>query len=288
MDGVFVLDKPAGITSRAALNLIKHRLPAGTRLGHCGTLDPMATGVLVACLGRATRLAEFIQALPKVYQGTIHFGATSTTDDADGEITATSHHLPIPEAQVQEALVGFTGEILQQPPAFSAIKVQGSRAYDLARRGKAPDLSPRPVFVDSITIVGYRWPELNVEVRCGKGTYIRSLARDLGNQLGCGGYLSFLRRTQIGPFQTNQSLGLVDIPNDLLPWLLPMRTAVAHLHQQNITADQWRVLSHGQAIDVDEPGEGFVAFMAGPDQLIGIGLQLGKRCSPRVLLFRNL
>src|SRR5258708_30939522 len=174
--GLLVLDKPGGMTSRDAVNVVQRGFPRKTKIGHTGTLGPLATGVLVVCLGHATRLAEYVQAMPKTYRSTFALGATSDTDDADGTLT-TVHRAQIPtEETIRRALASFFGEIDQVPPVFSAAKIEGMRAYELAREGADVDLKPRRVTVYGIDVLRYAWPRLDVEVRCGKGTYIRSLA----------------------------------------------------------------------------------------------------------------
>src|SRR5262249_9674427 len=178
-DGLLVLDKPAGITSRSAVDRALRWFPRRTRLGHAGTLDPLATGVLVLCLGGATRLAEYVQRMGKTYTSTFVLGATSDTDDADGTVTPVPGAADPGRGAVAAALAGLVGTLEQVPPAFSAAKVTGRRAYDLARRGEEVPLRPRPVEVYGIDVLRYEYPFLDVEVRCGKGTYIRALARDL-------------------------------------------------------------------------------------------------------------
>lgn len=206
LDGVLVLDKPGGMTSRLALNIVFARLKSRSPLGHAGTLDPMATGVLVACLGRTTRLVECIQELPKTYAAEIRFGFTSTTDDADGEVSPAAEIPPPEESEFVGRLGRFTGVIAQRPPRFSAVRVAGRRAHKIARAGAEPELSPRQVKVESITLLEYRWPIARIRVVCGKGTYIRSLARDIGESLGTGGYITALRRESIGPFNLETAL----------------------------------------------------------------------------------
>ena len=244
--GLLVLDKPGGITSRDAVNAVQRWFPRKTRIGHTGTLDPLATGVLVVCLGHATRLAEYVQAMPKTYRSTFVFGAASDTDDADGTITPV-HVAQIPDEEtVRRALAAFSGEIDQVPPAFSAAKVDGQRAYHLARDGADVDLKPRRVTVYGIDVLAFRWPRLDVEVRCGKGTYIRSLARNLGEALGCGAYVEALRRTRVGPFETDGAV-TVDMPSDaILARMRPIADAVAELPRVEVDADTAVRLRHGQ------------------------------------------
>jgi len=248
LDGLLVLDKPGGLTSRAALDRAARWFPRGTRIGHTGTLDPLATGVLVLCLGSATRLAEYVQRMSKTYRSVFRLGARSDTDDADGVIT------PLPEAQppdpgaIQAGLAEFVGAIAQIPPAHSAAKVAGQRAYDLARRGQEVSLQPRTVQIYRIDLVRYAYPELEVEVSCGKGTYIRSLARDLGERLGCGGLVQELRRTRVGPFHAGAAVTLDTDPERARTALLPIEQAVAELPRVQLAADELRRLCQGQAL----------------------------------------
>src|SRR5438270_8450848 len=173
--GLLVLDKPLGETSRAAVDRAQRWFPRGTRLGHTGTLDPLATGVLVLCVGHATRLTEYVQAMGKTYVTDVTLGARSATDDAEGPVTPVPDARPPDRPAVEAAVAGFVGSIEQVPPAFSAAKVTGRRAYDLARQGAAVNLTARTVRIDGIDILEYAYPTLRLEVRCGKGTYIRSV-----------------------------------------------------------------------------------------------------------------
>ena len=210
MDGVINLNKPAGPTSAAVVGTVKRLLPRGTKIGHAGTLDPFATGILVLLVGRATKLCEKLMDQPKQYQATIKLGATTATDDLE------SAEVPWPGGVNQEVsweriesiLPTFVGNILQRPPQFSAIKVGGRRAYDLARRGGEFAIAPRPVRVDSIELLEYTWPLLRLRIDCGRGTYIRALARDIGERLDAGGFLTQLSRTRVGVFTMENSVEL--------------------------------------------------------------------------------
>jgi tRNA pseudouridine55 synthase len=247
-DGLLVLDKPGGLTSRAAVDLALRWFPRGTRMGHTGTLDPLATGVLVLCLGRATRLVEYVQDMGKTYQSRFRLGARSDTDDADGTVT------PVPEAAAPDAatlaaaLTHFVGTIEQVPPAYSAAKVTGRRAYDVARQGGAVDLRARPVRVHGIDVLHYAYPLLDVEVRCGKGTYIRSLARDLGEALACGGLVEVLRRTRVGPFTVEDAVSLDASASEARDGLLPMDFAVAELPRVELPPREVEQMRRGQAV----------------------------------------
>ena len=214
MNGLLVIDKPAGMTSRDAVNVVQRWFPRRTKIGHTGTLDPLATGVLVLCIGQATKLADRIQAMRKTYESLIRLGATSDTDDADGTITEITAAVASTTEQVETALASFVGVIQQVPPAYSALKVGGVRAHKLARKDAAVELAARPVQVYSAKLIRYEWPFADVEIECGKGTYIRAIARDLGAQLGCGGLVQVLRRTRVGPFTAEQGVG-VDVPAEV-------------------------------------------------------------------------
>lgn len=201
--GLVVVDKPGGMTSHAVVARVRRTL--GTRkVGHAGTLDPMATGVLVLGVERATRLLGHLMLTEKAYEATVRLGATTTTDDAEGEVTATTDASRLTEAQVREALAAFAGEIDQVPSTVSAIKVDGKRAYALARAGEEVELKARRVTIHEIEADGFRgedgFLDLDIRVRCSSGTYIRAIARDLGAALGVGGHLTALRRTAVGPF----------------------------------------------------------------------------------------
>jgi tRNA pseudouridine55 synthase len=246
--GLLVLDKPAGMTSRAALDRAQRWFPRRTRIGHTGTLDPLATGVLVLCLGSATRLTEYVQDMAKTYRSDLLLGATSDTDDADGTITPRTGVTPPDRETVLAAVRDFVGEIEQVPPAYSAAKVSGRRAYDLARQGEDVTLAPRRVHVHGIDVLAYEYPHLAVEVRCGKGTYIRSLARDLGDRLGCGGLVRTLRRTRVGPFAADDAVTLEATAETARERLLPLSAAVAELPRLSLEASAANRLCHGQAL----------------------------------------
>jgi tRNA pseudouridine55 synthase len=248
-NGLLVLDKPVGVTSRAAVDRALRWFPRGTRVGHTGTLDPLAGGVLVLCVGHSTRLTEYVQDMAKTYVADVVLGARSATDDAEGPITPLAVSRPPSRAEIDLAFPEFVGRISQIPPAYSAAKVAGQRAYDLARRDADVALRPRTVVITRIDILAFDYPNLRLEVQCGKGTYIRSLARDLGERLGCGGYVRELRRTRVGPFTPADAIPLDTDPSRVR--LLPPAAAVTGL--QRVTLSQATVarLRNGQRI---EPG----------------------------------
>jgi len=205
---------------------IRGKLRAGgaakrIKVGHAGTLDPLATGVLVVLIGRATKRVPEVMDGAKRYTATVDLSRTSPTDDLEAETTP-FHVEQMPDrAHVEATLESFTGEIMQRPPAHSAMKVDGKRAYELARAGELDRLEPRPVRIDAIDILGFAFPVLTIDVRCGKGTYIRSLARDIGIALRVGGVLTALRRTEVGRYTIDQSTPLDELPDTLDPWDLP-------------------------------------------------------------------
>lgn len=219
--GILVIDKPLGLTSTAVCNAIKARLrrggaPKRVKVGHAGTLDPMATGVLVILVGRAaTRLADALMAGRKGYIAQIDLAHTSLSDDTEREPQPVEVATPPTRADIEAALPRFIGTIMQRPPDHSAILVDGRRAYKIARKGRDPGLPERPVLVHSIDLLDYAWPRLTLDIACGKGTYIRSLARDLGTALNTGGMLAALRRTQVGPFTISQARCLGEVPDPL-------------------------------------------------------------------------
>ncbi len=212
--GLLVVDKPAGMTSHDVVARVR-RLAGTRKVGHAGTLDPMATGVLVLGLDRATRLLGHLTLTEKAYDATIRLGAVTTTDDAEGEVVATSPVDAVTEAAVREALAGFVGEIDQVPSSVSAVKVGGRRAYERVRAGEQVELVARRVRIEEIRVRDVRPGEVDVAVRCSSGTYIRALARDLGEQLGVGGHLTALRRTAVGPYGLSDAHPLEQLEGDL-------------------------------------------------------------------------
>jgi tRNA pseudouridine55 synthase len=246
--GLLVVDKPGGLTSRDVVNRAQGWFPRGTRIGHTGTLDPLATGVLVLSVGVATRLTEYVQAMSKTYRARLLLGARSDSDDADGNITQVAVDRPPDRALLEQALKHFLGEIDQVPPAYSAAKVAGQRAYNLARAGQEVSLEPRRVRIDAIDILTFEYPHLELEVHCGKGTYIRSLARDLGEQLGCGALVETLHRTRVGHFVETDAVGLDIDSATARARLRPVGEAVAELPRLTLEAAAVIRLRQGQAL----------------------------------------
>lgn len=252
--GWLVIDKPAGMSSSAVVGRVK-RLTGAAKVGHAGTLDPLATGVLPMALGEATKTVSFLMDSTKAYRFTVRWGEARDTDDAEGKVTATSDARPS-EAEIVAALAAFRGEIEQTPPAFSAIKVAGERAYDLARRDKTPDLRPRTVTIHALELIARPDPD-HAEFRAvsGKGAYMRSLARDIARALGTAGHVAALRRTAVGPFDESRAISLAMLESlghsaPLSGHLLPVETVLDDIPALALTETEARKLSHGQAIPV--------------------------------------
>lgn len=253
LHGFLTIDKPAGMTSHDVVARVR-RLVRQKRVGHGGTLDPAATGVLPIGLGEATRLLEYLVEGRKGYLATIELGRTTTTDDAEGETLVERPVQPLTAEQLRAALAAFTGTIMQVPPMYSAIQVDGQRMYDLARRGEELELAARPVEIDAITLLEWQPPRLTIKVSCGKGTYIRAIARDLGAALGCGAHLAVLRRTVVGPLSLENAVPLATLeqePDVLRQHLLPPEAAVAHLRCLELDEEATRRVGHGLPLELE-------------------------------------
>ena len=249
VSGWLVVDKPAGVTSTTVVNKVKWAFSA-QKAGHAGTLDPAATGVLAIALGEATKTVSLITDALKCYRFMITLGAATTTDDAEGDVIATSPNRPT-DAEIEAALTAFRGDIQQIPPQFSAVKVDGARAYDLAREGEAMDLAARPLWVDRLDLIARPDADhVELEMVCGKGGYVRSIARDLGRTLGCLGHVQWLRRTWSGPFTAEEGISWADIDrlaqtDELDTWLKPLELGLADLPEMTATPEGAVRLSHG-------------------------------------------
>ncbi|HPK02868.1 MAG TPA: tRNA pseudouridine(55) synthase TruB [Candidatus Sumerlaeota bacterium] len=247
--GILLIDKPRGMTSHDVVAVVR-RL-AGTRaVGHAGTLDPMAGGLLVLCLGRATRVAQFLSGLDKVYTGTIVLGAISSTYDAEGDIREQDRPVPEEESVVRAAMARQLGPGVQLPPPYSAVKVRGRKLYEYARAGEPVPRKPRNVHIWRFDLIQYDPPQARFEARVGSGTYIRSMAHDLGLALGCGAYLSRLRRTRVGAFGVDQAIPLAELraDPDLLPArLLGVTEALTHLPKVTIQPEAERLVATGRS-----------------------------------------
>jgi tRNA pseudouridine55 synthase len=284
LDGWLIIDKPPGLTSTDVVNRVRRAFDA-QKAGHGGTLDPLATGVLPIAFGAATKTVPYVMDGTKLYRFTLRLGEARDTDDADGQVTATAPHRPT-DQQIHAALPAFRGVIMQVPPAYSAVKVAGERAYDMAREGRAPTLEPRPARVDRFDLITRPDADTAVfEVESGKGVYMRSLARDLAIACGTLGHVAALRRLRVGPFAEAQAISLDKLrpPDDTAPaspdLLLPVATALADIPALALTETEATDLSHGQAISLIDlmgripraanPDGGLARAMAG-SRVIGL------------------
>jgi tRNA pseudouridine55 synthase len=285
ISGWLIVDKPAGVTSTAVVNKVKWALSA-QKAGHAGTLDPDATGVLAVALGEATKTVPYITDALKCYRFRVAFGAATDTDDASGRVIGTSDQRPT-DAQIEAALAAFRGQIDQVPPQYSAVKIDGERAYDLAREGEEMDLAARPLWVDSLVVLGRPDPDhVDLEMVCGKGGYVRSVARDLGEALGCLGHVQWLRRTWSGPFHADQGVTLDQIDAEakteaLDARLLPLELGLTDLPEFPATPEgavRLRNGNPGQVIAHAEWGTEGWASLNG--QAIAVGHYRGGELHP--------
>ncbi len=246
--GILNIDKPAGLTSRRVVDRVVE-LVRPAKVGHAGTLDPLATGVLVVCVGKATRLIELVQEHPKSYHATFLLGRESDTDDLEGTVTETAVDREITREEVETHLPAFVGRIAQVPPKFSAVHVEGRRAYERARAGQTVELTPRTVEIFRLEITRFDYPELELAIDCGSGTYIRSIGRDLGRALGCGAVMSALVRTQVGPYRIEDAIQLDRLTPDTLDGhLLKATTAVPSLPKRVVNEEEVALVRGGRPI----------------------------------------
>jgi tRNA pseudouridine55 synthase len=291
--GWVVLDKPQGMTSTQAVGAVKRILEA-QKAGHAGTLDPLATGVLPIALGEATKTVPFAVDGDKAYRFTVRFGAETDTDDAEGTVVRTSEAAPLLD-DIEALLPNFTGEISQVPPRYSAIKVDGNRAYDLARDGEVVELEPRIVVIDDLRLVDMPDAKTAVfEAECGKGTYVRAIARDLGRELGCFGHVIALRRTRVGGFLEADAISLQELEagvqsGDLKGCLLPVEAALDDVPGLGVGPNDAAALARGQAVLVrgrDAPVLTGAAWAHFKGQILALGeLEKGAFRPTRVFNF---
>jgi tRNA pseudouridine55 synthase len=262
--GVLPVDKPAGPTSHDVVALARRALRT-RRIGHTGTLDPFATGLLLLCVGHATRIAEYLSGMDKRYSATVRLGVATDTDDHTGTVTAEADTSAVTAALVEQALARFRGAVLQTPPQYSAKKRDGERAYTAARQGRVVSFEPVPVHIHELTLVSLEPPVVGLEVLCSSGTYIRSIARDLGSALGVGGHLTALRRTAIGPHSVATALSLdrLAVPGAVEAALLPVIAALPHLPRIDLDDDTAAAVGHGRRVRLADAG--LPAPEAGPD-----------------------
>lgn len=275
--GILPVNKPVGKTSFDIVRYVR-RATGKRRVGHAGTLDPMATGVLLVLLGQATRITEYLMDLPKTYRATVRLGVETTTYDAEGDVVATTS-VNVSETQLRDALMPFVGEITQVPPAHSALKVGGERAYNRARRGEEVAMKARPARIDRLDLLRFSSPDAEIEVECGRGTYIRSIAHDLGAALGCGAHLTALKRTRVGPFAveacSDETTLAAAFEAGTWPELSqPMDCGLLNLPAITLDIEDEKDIRHGQAADLGEyqhPEEGHEARAYAEDgSLVGI------------------
>jgi tRNA pseudouridine55 synthase len=277
IEGLLLIDKPGGITSHDAVDRVRRAL--GTRkVGHAGTLDPMATGLLLVGVGRATRLLRFLGALPKTYVGTLRLGIRTTTLDADGEVIGGRADVTAGAHEVRAAFAELQGESLQRPPAYSAVKVGGTKLVDAARRGVAIEAEPRPIRVDRFDLEAFDGRDASFVVVCSSGTYVRVLAADAGDRLGCGAHLIALRRTAIGPFAIEGATS-PDAPGTPRP----LARAVEHLPRVDLDEHEATAARHGRILGPTGLAGPYAVF--GPEgDVIGVYEDEGTRGRPQVIL----
>lgn len=290
IDGWMVVDKPQGMTSTQVVSRIKW-LTQAQKVGHGGTLDPLATGILPIAMGEATKSVQYIMDTSKAYRFTMRLGESRDTDDSEGEVTATSERRPT-TAEIEAALGAYRGDIMQRPPNYAAVKIQGERAYDIARRGDVVELEPRPVRIDELTIVGRPDADhVELEMVSGKGAYVRAIARDLGADLGCGAHVVALRRTRVGSFELDRAISLdvleQVVEDDALPQVLvSVATALAGIPALAVTEPQAFRLISGQSIVIsprmlgDDIGEGSTVRALWEGELIALTRLEGAELCP--------
>ncbi|MFG1612763.1 tRNA pseudouridine(55) synthase TruB [Nonomuraea wenchangensis] len=280
--GLIIVDKPGEWTSHDVVARMR-RLAGTRRVGHAGTLDPMATGVLVVGVEKATRLLGHLTLTEKVYEATIRLGVTTNTDDAEGEITATASASGVAAEEIRKGVEALTGAIMQVPPQVSAIKVNGQRAYKMARAGEEVELAARPVTVRAFDVLDVRAHDdvvdVDAVVTCSSGTYIRSLARDLGAALGVGGHLTRLRRTRVGPYDLSLARTIDELAERCV--ILPIGEAVAAAFpRRDVTAEEARVIGHGGRLAAAGLGEGPIGVFGPDGTLLALMEEQGRTAKP--------
>jgi tRNA pseudouridine55 synthase len=277
-----VVDKPPGLTSHDVVSRVR-RLAGTRKVGHAGTLDPMATGVLLVGIGKATRLLGHLSLTEKAYDATVRLGASTTTDDAEGEPVSTGSVEHLTEDDVRAAAGGFIGEIEQKPSAVSAVKVEGRRAYALVRAGEQVELPARPVTIHELLVTGARregdWFDVDISVRCSSGTYVRAIARDLGDALGTGGHLTALRRTAVGSFVLHDARTLHELA-DSLDVLDISEAARRCFPARQLTHEQARDVGHGRKLPIHLENAGPTAVFDEQGRFLALYEQRGEVAAP--------
>lgn len=290
VSGVLLLDKPAGLTSNQALQTARRLLDAA-KAGHTGTLDPLATGLLPLCFGEATKVSQFLLGAHKTYRARARLGVTTTTGDSEGTVLR-ERSVAVDEAALAVALAAHTGDIQQVPPMHSALKHEGQRLYELARRGETVERPARQVHIGRLELLSFSGDEFEIELDCSKGTYVRSLIEDIGEALGCGAHMTALRRLRVGALDV---AGAVDLdrlraaaqegPAALDAFLLPVSAALAHLPQVQLAPPEADCLRHGQAVRVAQPlAAGWVAVFDAQRAFLGMAEACDGRLLPRRLI----
>jgi len=269
--GFLILDKPVGISSAKAVSEVKKQLGC-KKIGHGGTLDPLASGILPLAIGEATKAFDYVASSIKEYRFTVTFGEERATDDAEGAVTATTDHLPVRE-DILRALPEFHGTIMQTPPAYSALKIDGERAYKRARAGEQVEMIARPVDVHAFELLSFEPPHATFRVLCGKGTYVRALARDIARKCNSLGYISMLRRTAVGKFNETQAISLDKLPEfvhnaALFKAWLPIELALDDIPAIDADSTQAARLRHGQTIGISKPDGRYMVLCQG--QLVAL------------------
>lgn len=292
VDGVLILDKPKGLTSNAALQKVRWLFNAD-KGGHTGSLDPLATGVLPLCFGEATKFSQYLLDADKAYEAVIQLGVTTTTGDAEGQIVE-RHPVVVTPEQLEQALRNFVGDVQQIPPMYSALKRDGQPLYKLARAGEVVEREARAITISRLDVLSFSADQLKISVHCSKGTYIRTLAEDIGQMLGCGAHVAELRRTQAGPFELHQAISLELLeqthanlgPEGLDVFLLPVDSGLEHWPQLKLSEHSAYYWLHGQPVWApDAPKFGLVRVRDHQDRFIGVGeMSDDGRLAPRRLI----
>lgn len=293
INGILLLDKPLHLSSNGALQRIK-RLFGAKKAGHTGSLDPLATGMLPLCFGAATKVSQFLLDSDKQYRVEARLGMTTTTGDAEGEVLLTRPVVDVDAEKIKNVLTRFLGRIKQIPPMFSALKYKGKPLYELARQGLQVERQPREVFIHTCQLISCKDDSFVFDVHCSKGTYVRTLVEDIGEILGCGAYVTDLRRVAVSPYQQDKMYGLKELEDiateqgfdGLMRCLLPIDSSVQHLPRIKLSSSGSFYVRTGQAVRVPElPASGWVRLFSEHDQFMGIGEILeGGRVAPRRLV----
>jgi tRNA pseudouridine55 synthase len=271
--GLLIVDKPVGPTSHQVVSIVR-RGTGIKKVGHAGTLDPRASGVLVLCLGSATRLSEYLSTASKRYQAVIRFGSATQTYDAEGDVVLQTGNAPS-RKEIEDILPEFMGDISQVPPPYSAIKVKGSKAYELAREGKEVELDPRVITIYDLKLSSYKAPDLALEIECSAGTYIRSIAHDLGEQLSTGAHLAALRRVKSGPFSIDDAIPFPKLEVGFMvdkweKYIVPALDALPDFPIVKVTSDDLEHVKHGHRISAAPRSSGLARAVSSDGELVAI------------------